>query len=60
MLNKGYDGFSRTEVADYLDSFIDVVTTSVKRGEPVTITNFCKFARKDVAAKLKELGVKEK
>jgi nucleoid DNA-binding protein len=53
MVKKGYDPFPRREVVDYLDSFIEIVQTSVKKGEPVTLTNFCKFARKDVAAKPK-------
>jgi nucleoid DNA-binding protein len=56
MVNKGYDGSTRSDVGQYLDSFINVVTTTVTKGEPVTITNFCKFARKDVAAKPKRTG----
>lgn len=35
----------------FLTSFIDVVTASVSKGEPVAISGFAKFARRDVAAK---------
>jgi nucleoid DNA-binding protein len=56
MVKQGYEDVSRAAVVDFLDSFIEVVTISVKKGEPVTITNFCKFARKDVAAKPKHQG----
>lgn len=38
---------------EFLSAFIDVVTTNVSSGEPVTISGFCKFARRDVAAKPK-------
>lgn len=38
---------------EFLSSFIDVVTTTVSKGEPITISGFCKFARRDVAAKPK-------
>ena len=51
MIKKGHDDVSRAEVVDYLESFIEVVSLTVKNGEPVAITNFCKFARKDVEAK---------
>ncbi|MEX0663351.1 MAG: HU family DNA-binding protein [Acidimicrobiia bacterium] len=37
----------------FLSAFIDVVTTTVSNGEPITITGFAKFARRDVAAKPK-------
>ncbi len=40
-----------------LQAFIDVVTDTVAAGEPVAITGFAKFARKDVAAKPARDGI---
>jgi DNA-binding protein HU-beta len=40
-----------------LQAFIDVVTDTVASGEPVAITGFAKFARKDVAAKPARDGI---
>jgi nucleoid DNA-binding protein len=37
----------------FLTSFIDVVTTNVSKGEPVAISGFAKFSRRDVPAKPK-------
>jgi len=38
---------------EFLTAFIDVVTDTVSQGEPVAISGFAKFARRDVAAKPK-------
>jgi DNA-binding protein HU-beta len=35
-----------------LQAFIDVVTETVAKGEPVAISGFCKFARVDRAARM--------
>jgi DNA-binding protein HU-beta len=35
-----------------LQAFIDVVTDTVAKGEPVAISGFCKFARVDRAARM--------
>jgi DNA-binding protein HU-beta len=40
-----------------LQAFIDTVTDTVASGEPVAITGFAKFARKDVAAKPARDGI---
>ena len=40
-----------------LQAFIDVVTETVASGEPVAISGFAKFARKDVAAKPARDGI---
>jgi nucleoid DNA-binding protein len=39
-----------------LQAFIDAVTDTVAKGEPVAISGFCKFVRRDVAAKPRRLG----
>ncbi|MEX1008347.1 MAG: HU family DNA-binding protein [Acidimicrobiia bacterium] len=39
-----------------LQAFIDVVTDTVASGEPVAISGFCKFARRDVPAKPRRKG----
>jgi nucleoid DNA-binding protein len=41
---------------DALQAFLDVVTDTVARGEPVAISGFCKFARRDVPAKPRRKG----
>jgi nucleoid DNA-binding protein len=38
---------------EFLTAFIDVVTDTVAGGEPVAISGFAKFARRDVPAKPK-------
>ncbi len=49
-------GMSRTEAANAVAIFEEIVTDVVKDGEPVVLTGFCKFARQDVAAKPKRPG----
>jgi DNA-binding protein HU-beta len=39
-----------------LQAFIEVITDSVAGGEPVAISGFAKFARRDVPAKPRRLG----
>jgi DNA-binding protein HU-beta len=39
-----------------LQAFIDMVTETVTKGEPVAITGFAKFARRDVPAKPRRRG----
>ncbi|HXY91293.1 MAG TPA: HU family DNA-binding protein, partial [Acidimicrobiia bacterium] len=39
-----------------LQVFIDIVTDTVAKGEPVAISGFAKFARRDVPAKPRRLG----
>jgi DNA-binding protein HU-beta len=39
-----------------LQAFIDAVTDTVAKGDPVAISGFCKFVRRDVAAKPRRLG----
>jgi nucleoid DNA-binding protein len=41
---------------DALQAFIDAVTNTVASGEPVAISGFCKFARRDVPAKPRRKG----
>ena len=36
----------------FLTAFIDNVTSTVSKGEPVTITGFCKFARVERKARM--------
>ena len=37
---------------EFLSSFIDVVTSTVSKGEPITITGFAKFARVERKARM--------
>jgi DNA-binding protein HU-beta len=39
-----------------LQAFIDAITDTVAKGEPVAISGFCKFVRRDVAAKPRRMG----
>ena len=39
-----------------LQAFIDAVTDTVAKGEPVAISGFCKFVRRDVPAKPRRMG----
>jgi nucleoid DNA-binding protein len=39
-----------------LQAFIDTVTDSVAKGDPVAITGFAKFVRRDIPAKPRRLG----
>lgn len=41
-----------TEAKRFLEAFQNVVTKSVKSGDPVSITGFVKFARVDRAARM--------
>jgi DNA-binding protein HU-beta len=45
-------GTDRKAAEAFLGSFVDVVTTTVAKGEPVLITGFAKFARVDRAARM--------
>ncbi len=45
-------GTERKAAEAFLASFVDVVTTTVAKGEPVLITGFAKFARVDRAARM--------
>ena len=42
----------RKSADEFIGSFVDVVTTTVAKGEPVTITGFAKFARVERAARM--------
>lgn len=42
---------TKAEARDWLDAFEKIVVNSVKRGDAVTITGFCKFSRKDIKAR---------
>jgi len=37
---------------EFLSSFIDIVTKTVSKGEPITITGFAKFARVERKARM--------
>jgi nucleoid DNA-binding protein len=39
-----------------LQAFIDAVTDTVAKGDPVAISGFCKFVRRDVPAKPRRMG----
>ncbi len=47
---------SKSEAKGFVEAFERVVVSSVQAGEPVTITGFCKFARKDIAARPRRKG----
>jgi DNA-binding protein HU-beta len=42
----------RKSAEQFLATFIDVVTTTVSKGEPIIITGFAKFARVERAARM--------
>lgn len=42
----------RKSADEFLGSFIEVVTSTVASGEPITITGFAKFARVERAARM--------
>jgi len=42
----------RKAADEFIASFVDVVTTTVAKGEPITITGFAKFARVERAARM--------
>jgi DNA-binding protein HU-beta len=43
---------SKADATAMLDTFQAVVTETVCKGEDVTITGFCKFARKDMPSRM--------
>lgn len=43
---------SKTDAANFLSAFEEEVTAQVKKGEPVMLTGFCKFARIDRPARM--------
>jgi DNA-binding protein HU-beta len=45
-------GTDKKSAEGFLGSFVDIVTGTVSKGEPVTISGFCKFARVDRAARM--------
>lgn len=44
-------GTDRKAAESFLGSFVDVVTSTVSKGEPITISGFAKFARVERAAR---------
>lgn len=44
--------FDKADVLAVLDSFEEVVTETVKSGDPVMLTGFCKFVRKDLPERM--------
>lgn len=46
------DEWTKQDVTEALEAFQSVVTTTIKKGEPVTITGFCKFSRVDRKARM--------
>jgi nucleoid DNA-binding protein len=42
----------RKSADQFLGAFVDVVTSTVSKGEPITITGFAKFARVERAARM--------
>lgn len=44
-------GFSKQDTITFLSSFETVVTKTVKTGDPVMLSGFCKFARVDRPAR---------
>lgn len=49
-------GVSRPEAKRLVEAFENVVVSNVRTGETITLSGFCKFARKDVAAKPRRRG----
>lgn len=49
-------GVSRSEAKRLVEAFESVVVSNVRTGETITLSGFCKFARKDVAAKPRRRG----
>lgn len=50
------DEWKLSDVKDVFTAFETVVTNTVGSGDPVTISGFCKFARKDTPAKPSRQG----
>jgi DNA-binding protein HU-beta len=44
--------YDRRDVDEILRGFTDVVTAVVARGEPITVTGFCKFSKVDRPARM--------
>jgi nucleoid DNA-binding protein len=47
---------SKSEAKSFVEAFERVVVSTVQAGEPITLTGFCKFARKDIAARPRRKG----
>ena len=47
---------SQKEAKSFVEAFERVVVSNVQAGETVTLTGFCKFARKDIAARPRRKG----
>jgi DNA-binding protein HU-beta len=45
-------GSDRRTADDMLNAFTDIVTETVSTGEPVALSGFCKFARRDSPARM--------
>jgi nucleoid DNA-binding protein len=49
-------GVSRPEAKRLVEAFESVVVSNVRTGETITLSGFCKFARKDIAARPRRQG----
>jgi len=47
---------SKSEAKSLVEAFERVVVSTVQTGEAITLTGFCKFARKDIAARPRRKG----
>jgi nucleoid DNA-binding protein len=47
---------SKSEAKRFIEAFERVVVSTVQAGEAITLTGFCKFARKDIAARPRRKG----
>ena len=50
------DGYTRKEISDIITITEMVITETISGGEPVNLSGFAKFARKDTPAKPKRMG----
>jgi nucleoid DNA-binding protein len=50
-------GHPRSEVLDIISAMQEVVTDTLRNGETVVLTGFCKFAKQDVPAKKARKGI---
>ena len=46
----------KSQAKGFVDAFERVVVAQVKTGEAITLTGFCKFARKDIAPRPRRKG----
>jgi nucleoid DNA-binding protein len=47
---------SKSQAKSFVEAFERVVVSTVQAGEAITLTGFCKFARKDIAARPRRRG----